>query len=108
MMGRRLRKSIVRRRCKKVGNVLTTLKRHCGSDCMVEGVGFVGTCEDEAGAVYFVWKARILICGCIERVRASIVRGSRVVRSSRSHACILHHGRVLHVKDRSDTEARVA
>ena len=50
-MGRRLRKSIVRRRCKKVDNVLTTLKRHCGSDCMLEGVGFVGTCEDAAGVV---------------------------------------------------------
>ena len=35
-------------------------------------------------------KVGILISAGIERVGASIVKGSRVVRSSRSHACILH------------------
>lgn len=49
-MGRRLRESMVRGRRKKVGDVLTTLKRHCESDCVLEGAGFVGICKGAARA----------------------------------------------------------
>jgi hypothetical protein len=60
-MGRRLRKSIVRRCGRKVDDALTTLKRHCKSVYELEGAGFVRTCEDAAGAFTFVWEAGILI-----------------------------------------------
>lgn len=49
-MGRRLRESMVRGRRKKVDDVLTTFKRHCESDCVLEGARFVGTCKDAARA----------------------------------------------------------
>ena len=52
--------------------------------------GFRQNSRGRSWSVYFVWKAGILICGGIERMGASIVKGSRAVRSSRSHACILH------------------
>lgn len=47
--GKSSAQSIVRRRCKKDDDVLTTLERHCGFDCMLEGAGFVRTREDAAG-----------------------------------------------------------
>jgi hypothetical protein len=68
MMGRRLRESMVRRRRKKVDDVLTTLKRHCKSDCVLEEGGFRQNLQRRDWSVYLVWKVRILICGGIERV----------------------------------------
>jgi hypothetical protein len=80
---------------KKVDNVLTTLKRHRESDCVLEGAGFVGTCKGRSWSVYFVWEVRILIGGGIERVGASVVKGQQS-RQILKVTCVytsLPHGR---------------
>jgi hypothetical protein len=106
-MGRRLRESMVRGRRKKVDDVLTTLKRHCESDCVLEGGGFCQNLQGCSWSVYFVWKVRILICGGIERVGASVVKGQQS-RQTFKVTCVYTSPRVWHVKYQSDTEARVA
>lgn len=87
--------------------MLTTLQRHCESDCVLEGAASVGTCKDAARAFTLCGRLGSLICGGIERVGTSVVKGQQSCQIFKV-TCVYTSPRVWHVKYRSDTEARVA